>query len=478
MTDTATDAATHEKPKDLIVHDGHGHPYRLTGKLGQGGQGVVYRTTSNNVLVKISTHITEAQRADWINHIRWIMRLPLEGLAIARPVAVVERPRPGYVMELMDGLLPLSELLDLSESSMLEGADPTEKLSGFLKTGGLKRRVNLLGRLARLLADLHGRGLAFGDLSPSNVFVSQACEHAEVWLIDCDNLCFSSRSSKDSMITPDYGAPEIMRKESGVNTLTDIYSFAVIAFRLLALSHPLKGDIVNDGGPEVEEAALRGALPWVDHPTDRRNEMTTGLPREIVLTERLRDLFSQCFGEGLASPGARPSMAAWAAAFEAASALTILCEGPDCGNHFFAEKSLQCPFCDNRNSPENHLILTHRLYAPEWCDPDEELDSGVWVKTGDYVVLSLDSPLELRRSPVGTSLYSQSDPLLSIELTRTGLKLTPCDGCDVSINRVDGGEPFAITRAQRLKSESRRGERWVLHLGGRDSGHPTWTFKW
>lgn len=477
MTDHNENTTTRQ-PKKRVVIDSHGHPYELTGKLGQGGQGVVCKTKYPNVLVKICTHDDEGLRSEWINHIRWIMRQPLDGLAIARPLAIIEKPRPGYVMELMDGLTPISSLLEAAEYSMAEGLSPADKLSGFLNTGGLKRRVNVLSRLARLLADLHGRGMAFGDLSPSNVFVSESLDHAEVWLIDSDNLCVSSRMGQHAVFTPDYGAPEILRNESGVNTLTDSWSFAIMAFRVLTMAHPLKGDVVNDNGPDLEEKALRGELPWVDHPNERINELTTGLPRDLVLTDRLKALFSQCFGEGLNTPGARPSMSAWAEGLEAAAGLTIACQEAECGNSFFAEKSLQCPFCDQHNPRENHLVLTHRLYSPEFDVVDIDLKAGAWIRTGDFMVLALDTPCELRRSPVGTAFYSKSDPLCTVELRQSGLVFTPHGGIEVSLHRISDGKALPVKRTQQLKSEARRGERYVLHLGDLQSGHPTWTFAW
>jgi serine/threonine protein kinase len=128
--------------------------------------------------------------------------------------------------------------------------------------------LKIISRLARVLADLHGRGLAYGDLSPANVFVSQSLEYAEVWLIDADNVASQSRDGQQGVFTPDYGAPEILRGESGINTLTDSWSFAVIAYRFLTLVHiRLKVIVVLDGDPEREDTALRGELPWVDHPT-------------------------------------------------------------------------------------------------------------------------------------------------------------------------------------------------------------------
>ncbi len=96
MTDQVKDETTTLQPKKRIVIDSHGHAYELTGKLGEGGQGVVCKTTNQNVLVKICTHNDERLREEWINHIRWLMRQPLENLTIARPVAIIEKPRLGY----------------------------------------------------------------------------------------------------------------------------------------------------------------------------------------------------------------------------------------------------------------------------------------------------------------------------------------------------------------------------------------------
>lgn len=47
---------------------------------------------------------------------------------------------------------------------------------------------------------------------------------------------------------------------------------------LLTLNHPLIGDYVSEGEPELEEEALKKVNYWVDHSKDNINERTTGLP--------------------------------------------------------------------------------------------------------------------------------------------------------------------------------------------------------
>lgn len=474
MSDQKIEHAQQTSPKKRIATDHRDQIYELTGMVGQGGQGAVCTTTYPNVLVKIFTGEGDEKREEWLRQVRWIMKQPLEGLNLARPLAVIDKPRPGYVMELMDGLVPLSSLYEDAAESLLSGGN----LDGFLATGGLRRRSRLLARLARLLADLHARGLVFGDLSPSNVFVSHSVDHAEVWLIDCDNLCVRSRQSQLSVFTPDYGAPEIVIGDSGVNTLTDSWSFGVLAFQLLTMGHPLKGDLVNDGDPEIEKQALCGELPWVDHKMDCRNSLSTALDRELVLTEGLRKLFDQCFCEGMVDPGSRPSMAAWAAALESAENLCITCDAGDCGNSFFAETNLICPFCDHRQLKKNHLRFGHYLYAPELMEVEGSKESDVWIKTDDFLHLVIDSSLEFRKSPIGTEFYQKSEPLCRVELSGEGLLFAPLSSVPVFVQRVEDGKALKLTRPQRLSNGLRREERIMLHFGDLESGHSAWSFRW
>lgn len=126
---------------------------------------------------------------------------------IATPVAFINSElNPGYVMELMDGLEPLGKMLEQSMLALQEGRGAEE----YRATGGVSRRVRVLAKLARILADLHGRALVYGDLSPSNIFVSKAIDYHEVWLIDCDNISVLSRVGRQKR----YGPLILVRRRS------------------------------------------------------------------------------------------------------------------------------------------------------------------------------------------------------------------------------------------------------------------------
>ncbi len=141
--------ATPEAPKkNRTVLDQHGQSYELTGRIGEGGQGIVCTTNYPNVLVKVARATTEEKRVSWTSKIRALMRQPLEGLPIAHPQALITQPQPGYVMELMDGLAPMTELMQVATDALMSD----EGLSGYVKTGGLLPHCKGMSQNVPLLA--------------------------------------------------------------------------------------------------------------------------------------------------------------------------------------------------------------------------------------------------------------------------------------------------------------------------------------
>src|SRR5690606_3813545 len=187
----------------------------------------------------------------------------------------------------------------------------------------LRRRLRACAKLAALLSELHGRGCSYGDLSPSNVYISENAEDSEVWLIDCDNIY--QGVNPRAVYTRGFAAPELLRAKFGADSLTDAWSLAVIVFETLAATHPLRGDYVDEGEPELEEKAHLGELPWIDHPEDDTNRSSNGVPRDLVMSSGLRDLAHRCFELSAHDRLKRPSASAWAEKLQEAADLTLLC---------------------------------------------------------------------------------------------------------------------------------------------------------
>ena len=466
--------------KQQTVRDEHGHVYVLGEKLAEGGQGLVLRIEGQpRLLLKISRLKDPDPKAlAWRCQLDKLHYLPIEDLQmadgsplpLAMPKALLVGPRPGYVMELMDGLVPLGELLETSQQALLEG----DGRGGFVRTGGLKRRMALLARLARVLAKLHGVGIAHGDLSPNNVFVSSSHEHAQVWLIDCDNLTYAVRNSSLQIHTPDYGAPELLRGELGISTYTDIWSFAVMAFQLLTLLHPLKSGFLADSDPEIEDRALRGELPWIDHPVDDSNRAEAGVPRDWVLTPALQTLFERCFNAGLSDAAQRPLMAEWAEAFEAAHALLVRCEHEDCASSFFWNKALNCPFCERPTTSVFWLRLVHHLICSKNDLPEASHVQERLIDTGWRQVVG-DQTITLHAAPPGSAVYDDSAPVAALKLQGSTLELRPIGSARLHLQTLGNLE---LTRLRGTVDLPQAGLNYGLHLGDITQTHDLWRFKW
>ena len=327
-----------------------------------------------------------------------------------------------------------------------------------------------------MLARLHGLGIAHGDLSPRNVFVSGSSEHSQVWLIDCDNLGYAVRDSSLQLFTPDYGAPEIMRGDAGISTYTDIWSFAVMAFQLCTLLHPFKSGARVDGDSELEAPALRGELPWIDHPEDDSNRATCGMPREMVCTRSLCVLFDRCFREGVPRPEARPVMAEWAESLEAAAAMQVTCDptSDGCGSTFLWNPALKCPFCDTVHQPGRAVRFTHMF-----CASLQELEEGAtptdrWMPTSHSLIVGSQT-VDLRSSPPGSATYLESAVVATLWIDGDSLVVRPSGERPLWILHQGSDRPLPLERRRSLE---RRGVGPMLLLGNGDRTHGAWRFKW
>ena len=419
--------------------------HRTTEELSRGGQGIVYKTEDDQLLLKLALlpdnlsveaqkMMLEAKRRRYHN----VSLLPVPyGLHLALPLASLQ-DEAGYVMEFLQDMEPLQALLDIRMTDDLrdlpewivriKNKSQRSKWAHYQRTGGLRRRLETLARTAEILGRLHAKGLVYGDISPENIYVSKQIEmklprdageeeqHHNAWLIDADNLCFAAPSRHaDGFFTPGYGAPELVRGESGPTFFTDSFSFAVVAFRTLTMQMPFKGRMleeadddwdVGEGALSTEERAWRGELPWLDDPEDRSNaDIYDGqIMRPLLLTPALQRLFQQSFGkQGRECPESRPALSVWARELARAADDVVHCEM--CGTDYYGGAGVEtvCPYCDHQQRsdylftalarqadgsyggvpwrfrlPQEGGVLPYRLLQP--CGMDETEAGGLSLK--------------------------------------------------------------------------------------------------
>ncbi|GAA5504048.1 hypothetical protein Dxin01_03816 [Deinococcus xinjiangensis] len=446
----------------MKVKDDGGRTHELLAELGAGGQGSVYTTQDERYVVKVLRLKDDGARERWLSRLSAVRTLPLEDLMIARPIRLLAPPHVGYVMERVPGSQPLSALCQVPHGEPSPG-------EWFVKTGGLGLRLKVLARTAGLLGRLHARGLVYGDLSPANVLFDQ---EGKVILIDADNVRYASRPLDEQVLTAWFAAPEVYAGRSGVNSLTDAFSFAAVAFQTLTLLHPLLGDQVSQEDPDAEEAALKGEWPWVDHPHDTRNRSDTGLSRELILTPTLRELAEQTFGAGLSDPLARPGLAAWEDALWEALDRLLTC--PHCGAE--ADFALEeCPWCAQSRGPYvlaglhvvNDEVLS-QAGAPSGRIPTLHLST---------VVIGTDGPRSIQ--PRHFTGGAGEDRHVELSFQEGRLSLRSLDQQNYVLRREQGDkDDVHVEHAGRPKRFPLAPGRsaWQLHLGEVSGQHRLVTF--
>lgn len=449
-----------------FVEGDDGSRYQLGPRLGSGGQGRVHALEGGRYAVKLLLDRSPERREALRDQLAHVRRLDLAGLPIARPLALLRPPHVGYIMELLTGMQPLQRLL-------VPPPGVGSPLAWYRETGGLRRRLRLLARVAEVLAAVHGKGLAYGDPSPHNIFVSEGIDFHEVRLIDADNLCYSAAPDAGRLHTAGYGAPELVRGTGAINTLTDAHGFAVMAFEALALTHPLLGDAIRDGDPDEEFSALAGELPWIDQLSDRRNASSTGLARSMVLSPRLAELCRDTFEVGLHDPQARPGLIRWAEHLATAAFSTLRC--PVCRWTFYVTQD-SCPKCD---APRPGFVLARlHLWDPiaGALLPARPASAGPSApRSVGFAVVDEQDPFELPRglafgrddpTPLlrlalrSDRLEVSADPKHRLELLESATSVPrPLTERPLPIRLVPGSNPQAI------------------HFGARDTPHRVLCFQ-
>lgn len=321
----------------MNVVDIKNNSYQVKEKIGQGSQGTTYLLEDKKHIVKLFNKRYADNTAK--SKINFLINLGLDKRVFSVPLRQITQPNVGYISEFASGMMSLTAFMSKTSKGSF--------LDWYVSTGGLLKRYYLLIRLAEVLRTLHSKGLAYCDLSPNNVFVSKKPDSYNIFLIDLDNLRYKT-SLLNNIYTPYYGAPEVVSNLAPNTVKSDCFSFAVLAYELLTSNHPLIGDYVSDGAPELEEEALAGKLPWVDHQKNRQNRRTTGIPSEKFMPEKLLSLFRRFFEEGLNDPLKRPSIAECLEVLNLS--LNKLLQCPKCNLQYPYDQNKSCSFCEYQPS--------------------------------------------------------------------------------------------------------------------------------
>ncbi len=212
-----------------------GGKYRITGILGKGGMGTVYRARHELTLAQIALKILNPgldrkpeYRAGLIQEAR--KAAGIRGDHVARILDAGETGDGGvYIaMELVRGVT-------LHDLVLAEGRLPFAKV------------LELIRQIALGLDEAHEAGLVHRDLASRNVMVSPMASGVRVRILDFGiaRMADEADGGIRGWVNPPYTAPEILRGEEG-DLRSDLFSLGVIAIEALTGTVPFRGRTVQE----------------------------------------------------------------------------------------------------------------------------------------------------------------------------------------------------------------------------------------
>ena len=235
--------------------------YRITGSIGAGGMGKVYRAKridgsfEREVAIKIAPVGTfdEDMRRRFLREQRLLAELVHPNISQLYDAQVTEQQWPYIVMELVDGR-PID--------SYCEDAGL-----------GLDDRVRLLIQVAEAVAYANARLIVHRDIKPANVLVDREgtpklLDFGIARLITGD----IEMHTRTLTMTPGYASPEQLLGRQA-NVASDVYQLGLLIFATLTGQALAGGDTLNDA---IERAAAGRSLQI---PASSRSD----LPRELLL---------------------------------------------------------------------------------------------------------------------------------------------------------------------------------------------------
>jgi serine/threonine protein kinase len=258
--------------------------YDIEGEIGHGGMGVVYRATHPVIGKQAAIKVLRRDMAKnrdtverFIQEARSVNQIGHPNIVDIFAFGTLADGRPYLMMDLLGG----------------------ESLRARLRRGPLhlSEAASVLDEVAFALAATHAKGIVHRDLKPDNVFlVERQGRWPEVKLLDFGLAKLVTaenapvRTHTGIMLgTPDYMAPEQIRRRGTIDARVDIYALGVLAFESLTGQRPL---------PPGE--GYDAMLARCEQPAPEISSIAPHLPRELGY---LVD------GMLLKEPEARPTLA-------------------------------------------------------------------------------------------------------------------------------------------------------------------------
>jgi serine/threonine protein kinase len=206
---------------------------------------------------------------------------------------------------------------------------------------GLQQLLCACFHLVEAFHALHSRGLCYKDISLGNLFLDP--DSGEILICDNDNVDVNGSDLGSVRGTAGFMAPEVLLGHSRPGTSSDLFSLAVLIFRLLTRHDPFLGrlELQIRCLDEPARRRLYGEDPvFIFDPDDDRNRPDPVAHPAALLTwpiypPHLQALLQQSLGAGSHDPSRRAYTGQWLKALARCLDQRALC--PRCGQEVFPE---------------------------------------------------------------------------------------------------------------------------------------------
>ena len=335
----------------LLEFYGLSKPLKVLRGLGGGGQGQVFEVNvaGEHLALKWYFPSSLARDPNLPQRLGESIRATAPNSDFLWPIALL-RPTPAT-----------AEAIKLSDLSCgyLMGLRPPDFVGAIEHYAGrIEISLQNVLRAGFFLGDafhaLHSKGLCYKDISLGNIFLQS--QTGRILICDNDNVDVDGRKLSSVLGTPGFIAPEVLMSQARPGTNSDLFSLAVLLFRLFTRHDPLRGQ--KDLGIKcLDEPARRkiyGEDPlFIFDPKNERNrpnpeEHAAALITWPIYPQTLQNVFLQTFCDGMKAPKRRALTGQWKEVLAKTIDHRILCD--QCGQENFPDDLRAPGSCWNCNS--------------------------------------------------------------------------------------------------------------------------------